>query len=123
MSCRHDDDSTLEALNTERQEPSSTEPSQKPNRSWKTRQDPFRLVYDDIEQEINMNPNIHGKKLLQQLMEKYPGQFCHGHLRTLQRRILTIREQQQHRKQQYQQLMVAKKNMTKITKTSNINIS
>jgi len=88
--------------------------TRKPSRKhdWRTRKDPFEHVKDFIELELQLNPNIHAKPILDKLMKKYPEDFYKGHLRTLQRRVSDMRVQQNYREQRYQELMVSKKSMT-----------
>lgn len=81
-------------------------------RDWKTRKGPFDHVKDFIELEIQLNPIIEAKQILDKLMKKHPDDFCKGHLRTLQRRVSEIRVQQNYREERYQKLMVDKKSMT-----------
>ena len=80
--------------------------------NWKTRQDPFVNVKDFIDIELQLNPNIHAKEILDKLMDKYPQDFHKGNLRTLQRRVSEIRSKQNIREQKYQDLMVSKKSVT-----------
>ena len=99
--------------------------TQKPfrQRDWKTRKDPFDHVKDFIELELQKAPSINAKEILDKLMEKYPGDFYKGHLRTLQRRISDMRNQDTHREKKYQELMVNKKTMTVTSLDAIISIS
>jgi len=56
-------------------------------RSWRTRHDPYELVWDKVERELEQNPNLCVKDYFQTLRREYPGQFKQGQLRTLQRRV------------------------------------
>jgi hypothetical protein len=56
-------------------------------RSWRTRHDPYELVWDKVERELEQNPNLCVKDYFQTLQREYPGQFKQGQLRTLQRRV------------------------------------
>src|SRR5262249_27740963 len=56
-------------------------------RSWRTRRDPYELVWDKVERELEQNPNLCVKDYFQTLQRDYPGQFNQGQLRTLQRRV------------------------------------
>lgn len=96
--------------------------SKKPsrNRDWRTRKDPFEHVQEFIKLELQINQNIAAKELLDKLIKKYPGDFCNGHLRTLQRRIRELRQKQNYREQKYQELMISKKLMTTETIASTI---
>jgi hypothetical protein len=55
--------------------------------SWRTREDPFTEVWDEVREELAVNPRLEAKTLFQALQRKYPGRFQDGQLRTLQRRI------------------------------------
>jgi hypothetical protein len=55
--------------------------------SWRTREDPFAEVWEEVRQELAVNPGLEGKTLFQMLQLKYPGRFQDGQIRTLQRRI------------------------------------
>ena len=79
---------------------------------WRTRLDPFKNIYHVIELELQLDPSITAKALLEKLITRYPGDYCRGHLRTLQRRIKEMRENQNKRAEQYQQIMVKQKHMT-----------
>ena len=81
-------------------------------RAYRTRPDPFVDVYDSIKFELEINPNINVKTILEKLMKRYPNHFYKGHLRSLQRRVNEIRAEQTHLIEKYQQLMVDKKFMT-----------
>ena len=59
----------------------------KPERRWRTRPDPFERVWEDVRQQIEVNPGLEAKTLFEALQRKYPGEFADGQLRTLQRRI------------------------------------
>jgi len=61
--------------------------------TWRTRPDPFVLVQELIEQQLEAEPGLCAKELLQNLQQQYPGQFNEGQLRTLQRRVKQWREQ------------------------------
>lgn len=60
--------------------------------TWRTRPDPFVLVWDQVEQQLEQNPGVCVKELFRDLQQKYPGQFKGGQLRTLQRRVKEWRE-------------------------------
>jgi hypothetical protein len=59
----------------------------KPDRTWKTRPDPFAGVWDQVRQQMETNPGLEAKTLFEALQRDYPGQFADGQLRTLQRRL------------------------------------
>ena len=60
-------------------------------RWWRTRQDPFEPVWDEICQWLATQPERTAKSVLLELRQRYPGQFPDGQLRTLQRRVLVWR--------------------------------
>jgi len=55
--------------------------------TWRTREDPFSEVWDEIEEKLDINPGLEAKTLFEDLQCRSPGQFADGQLRTLQRRI------------------------------------
>ena len=59
---------------------------------WRTRVDPFKSVWPDLLHWLQRHPDSTPKRLLQQLEEKYPGQYGAKLLRTLQRRISEWRQ-------------------------------
>jgi hypothetical protein len=56
-------------------------------RHWRTREDPFSEVWDQVRQEIEENPGLEAKTLFEWLQREYPGRYADGQIRTLQRRI------------------------------------
>ena len=54
---------------------------------WRTRKDPFILVWDKVEARLEENPGLQVKEIFETLQREYPGQFSAGQLRTLQRRV------------------------------------
>src|SRR6516165_2774296 len=56
-------------------------------RHWRTRDDPFGEVWDQVKQQIEENPGLEAKTLFEWLQREYPGRFSDGQIRTLQRRI------------------------------------
>lgn len=63
-------------------------PSQcKTTHTWRTREDPFAEVWEELQQKLQINPGLQAKTLFQDLQRRYPGQFQDGQLRTLQRRL------------------------------------
>lgn len=62
-------------------------------RWWLTRPDPFANVRDDIQSWLEQNPERTGKSILQELQNRYPGQYKDGQIRTLQRRVQSWRSQ------------------------------
>jgi hypothetical protein len=63
-------------------------PSQmKVNHTWRTRDNPFDDVWDEIKSSLESNAGFQAKTLFDDLQRRYPGRFSDGQLRTLQRRI------------------------------------
>ncbi len=54
---------------------------------WRTREDPFEGVWPQVQEQLELNPGLQAKSLLEWLQREYPGRFQEGQLRTLQRRI------------------------------------
>ena len=59
----------------------------KPERKWRTRQDPFERVWEEVRAQIETNPGLEAKTLFEALQRKHLGEFADGQLRTLQRHI------------------------------------
>jgi len=59
----------------------------KQGHTWRTREDPFEDVWDDIKSMLEINPGLEAKTVFEVLQRKNPGKFADGKLRTLQRRI------------------------------------
>ena len=55
--------------------------------TWRTRKDPFANVWAELEDKLENNPGLQANTLFDDLQRRYPGQFAHGQLRTLQRRV------------------------------------
>lgn len=63
-------------------------PSQcKPERTWRTRQDPFEEIWDPVCSMLEINPGLEAKTLFEWLQRHYPGRYCDGQLRSFQRRV------------------------------------
>jgi hypothetical protein len=58
-----------------------------PSRTWRTRDDPFASVWDEIRPLLDLNPGLQAKTLFDHLQRRYPGRFPDGQLRTLQRKL------------------------------------
>jgi hypothetical protein len=56
-------------------------------RGWRTREDPFSDVWEQIRQQVEENPRLEAKTLFEWLQREHPGRFNDGQIRTLQRRI------------------------------------
>ena len=57
------------------------------SRHWRTRDDPFAVVWDEIAEQLGANPDLQALTLLEWLQDGHPGQYPDKLLRTLQRRI------------------------------------
>ena len=55
--------------------------------TWRTREDPFREVWDRVKPMFELNPGLEAKTVFQYLQREHPGVFDDGSLRTLQRRV------------------------------------
>ncbi len=56
-------------------------------RTWRTREDPFAEVWDEVCEQLEISPGLQAKTLFLWLQRKYPGRFEDGQVRTLQRRL------------------------------------
>jgi hypothetical protein len=56
-------------------------------RTWRTRNDPFEDVNEEIYAELRRRPHAAAKTIFLELQQRYPGTFKDGQLRTLQRRV------------------------------------
>ena len=56
-------------------------------RSWRTHEDAFLEHWPELEAMLIESPALEAKTLFEVLMEKYPGRYQEGQLRTLQRRV------------------------------------
>ena len=60
----------------------------KPERSWRTREDPFERVWGEIREQVRTNPGLESKAIFEALQRQRPGRVRQdGQLRTWQRRI------------------------------------
>jgi hypothetical protein len=55
--------------------------------TWRTREDPFAEVWEEIRSQLSLNPGLEAKTLFEDLQRRHPGRYPDGQLRTLQRRI------------------------------------
>lgn len=55
--------------------------------AWRTREDPFDEVWEEIRGLLGNEPGLQAKTLFEHLQRKDPGRFPDGQLRTLQRRV------------------------------------
>ena len=58
-----------------------------PQRHWRTREDPFSEVWDQVRQLIEENPGLEAKTLFEWLQREHPGRYSDGQIQTLQRRV------------------------------------
>ena len=58
-----------------------------PVRNWRTREDPFTEVWEELRDLLSGCPGLEAKTLFEYLQRESPGRFSDGQLRTLQRRI------------------------------------
>jgi hypothetical protein len=62
-----------------------------PDRDYRTRQDPFSEVWNELQSMLEKDSGLEAKTLMQWLLERYPDKFKQAHLRTLQRRVCNWR--------------------------------
>ena len=60
-------------------------------RDWRTHEDAFLEHWPELEAMLSESPALEAKTLFEVLVEKYPGRYEEGQLRTLQRRVKTWR--------------------------------
>jgi hypothetical protein len=65
-----------------------------PERTWRTRSDPFAEVWGEVQELLQVNAGLHARTIFEELQRRYPGRFSDGQLRTLQRRVKTWRGQE-----------------------------
>lgn len=63
----------------------------KVDHTWRTREDPFNEIWDEVKEKLEINPGLEAKTLFEDMQRRYPGQYADGQLRTLQRRVKTWR--------------------------------
>jgi hypothetical protein len=51
-------------------------------RTWRTREDPFCEVWDEVFEMLEINPGLQAKTIFRYLQRKSPGEFQDGQLRT-----------------------------------------
>lgn len=59
----------------------------KVERNWRTREDPFAEIWDEIRDKLLVNSGFEAKTLFEDVQRRYPGRFQEGQMRTLQRRV------------------------------------
>lgn len=63
----------------------------KVDHTWRTREDPFKDVWEEVRSMLVLNSSLEAKTLFDYLQRKYPGKFSDGQLRTLQRHVKSWR--------------------------------
>lgn len=58
---------------------------------WRTREDPFAEVWEELKTELEINPGLEAKTLFCELQRRFPGKYPDGQLRSLQRRVKSWR--------------------------------
>lgn len=56
-------------------------------RTWRTREDSFQEVWPELQQRLELAPELQAKSLFEDLQRRFPGRFSDSQLRTLQRKI------------------------------------
>ena len=56
-------------------------------RYWRTREDPFNEVWDEVQRQMQESPGLEAKTVFEWLQREHPGRYADGQIRTLQRRI------------------------------------
>ena len=75
-------------------EQAQSQPSQRPTRNWRTREDPLSSVWDsEVVPLLQTDVHLNAVTLLEELQRRYPGQWDTNVLRTLQRRMRLWRAQ------------------------------
>ena len=46
--------------------------------TWRTREDPFSGVWEEVEEKLKLNPGLEAKVLFEDLQRRYPGRFMDG---------------------------------------------
>lgn len=59
----------------------------RPERTWRTRRDPFEEVWEEVREFLEVNPGLEAKTIFEYFQRHDPGRFSDGQLRTLQRRV------------------------------------
>lgn len=67
---------------------------QRAGRTYRTRADPFEVVWPEVEKMLELAPGLEAKTIFEQLVERPDAAFSDGQLRTLQRKIRRWRAQQ-----------------------------
>ena len=59
----------------------------KKTHTWRTREDPFAEVWEEVREKLELNPGLEAKTLFEYLQRRHPERFQDGQLRTLQRKV------------------------------------
>ncbi|MBW2524548.1 MAG: IS21 family transposase [Deltaproteobacteria bacterium] len=59
----------------------------RPERTWRTRPDPFEADWRWVEEKLTAAPDLEAKILFEALQERHPERYHEGQLRTFQRRV------------------------------------
>ena len=62
-------------------------PVRQSNRWWRTRQDPFSVVWPEIRDMLESDSSREATSIFQDLQDRFPAHFTSGQLRTLQRKV------------------------------------
>jgi len=81
-------------------------------RNWRTRKDPFAQVWEKLCIQLELNPHMTAKYLLDQLIIEQPEKFSHKLLRTLQRRVAVWRRQQNNKANQQHMLQLSQEEIS-----------
>jgi len=81
-------------------------------RKWRTRKDPFAQVWEKLCIQLELNPHMTAKYLLDQLIIEQPEKFSHKLLRTLQRRVAVWRRQQNNKANQQHMLQLSQEEIS-----------
>jgi hypothetical protein len=74
-------------------------------RTWRTREDPFERVWEEIKLRLELTPEKNACELIKWLIEKYPNQYKKSQTRTLQRRIAKWHNEQESQEEKLRKLM------------------
>jgi hypothetical protein len=58
-----------------------------PDHHWRTRKDPLEEIWPEIQEMLEISPDLQATTLLDWLKRQWPGKYDDSHLRTLQRRM------------------------------------
>ncbi len=78
-------------------------------RTWRTRKDPLKEVWDEIRLRLELRPETNACEILDWLIIKHPEKYSKSHTRTLQRRIANWRKEQESQEDKLRLLMMSDK--------------